>query len=669
MVPVYIKGGAWSNTEDEVLKAAVSKYGLNQWARVSTLLPKKTSKQCRARWQEYLDPRIRKSDWSREEDEKLLRLARLMPNQWRSISSTLGRTATQCVERYQKLLDEASGVESSNDLGLSGLGSEALKAVGASSSETGDFNLNAEHKEAIPDAVDLDDDEKEMLSEARARLANTKGKKATRKARERMLEESKRIALLQKRRELKQAGITTKLKAPKKKFATQFDYNADIPFEHRPTGGFYDTVEETGSNDQALREFQRKVDKSGVKDDKAREKRPRNDKIQTTIEKEAKPQDEDSLFKKRKLELPEPEFKEDDLSKLSKLDDSELETALKERANAVGSNIDDRIKDAAQRIREEKRIQSALLITEEGEGEEDEASQTADSDEVHDQFAPTSGETDVKTSIRDRLAALPKPKNDFELIDEDEEDVEFGETEDVDGMSKTVVSTSIPEDEGEKERLRAVKAEQERKNALKRRSQAVQKGLLVPSVEPGTKLSVLNADDDVQKLVDKELVKLIRSDHSKLNHTTNIPIVADLDEASRKLVAAEIEQEINMDDLAAFKTAFTKIHETSYVLNVDPVVLVSELQSLVESSNKLEKALAKQINGYVKRNEALTEQSIKDLHELKDVDRVLAAMEMLRDGELGSANTRAETLREEVDVLVQAEQRAHETYLELKRSV
>ncbi|ONH67518.1 Pre-mRNA-splicing factor CEF1 [Cyberlindnera fabianii] len=592
-----------------------------------------------------------------------------MPNQWRSISSTLGRTATQCVERYQKLLDEASGVESSNDLGLSGLGSETLKAVGASSSETGDFNLNAEHKEAIPDAVDLDDDEKEMLSEARARLANTKGKKATRKARERMLEESKRIALLQKRRELKQAGITTKLKAPKKKFATQFDYNADIPFEHRPTGGFYDTVEETGSNDQALREFQRKVDKSGVKDDKAREKRPRNDKIQTTIEKEAKPQDEDSLFKKRKLELPEPEFKEDDLSKLSKLDDSELETALKERANAVGSNIDDRIKDAAQRIREEKRIQSALLITEEGEGEEDEASQTADSDEVHDQFAPTSGETDVKTSIRDRLAALPKPKNDFELIDEDEEDVEFGETEDVDGMSKTVVSTSIPEDEGEKERLRAVKAEEERKNALKRRSQAVQKGLLVPSVEPGTKLSVLNADDDVQKLVDKELVKLIRSDHSKLNHTTNIPIVADLDEASRKLVAAEIEQEINMDDLAAFKTAFTKIHETSYVLNVDPVVLVSELQSLVESSNKLEKALAKQINGYVKRNEALTEQSIKDLHELKDVDRVLAAMEMLRDGELGSANTRAETLREEVDVLVQAEQRAHETYLELKRSV
>lgn len=46
-----------------------------------------------------------------------------------------------------------------------------------------------------------------MLSEARARLANTRGKKAKRKAREKMLEEARRLAALQKRRELKAAGI------------------------------------------------------------------------------------------------------------------------------------------------------------------------------------------------------------------------------------------------------------------------------------------------------------------------------------------------------------------------------------------------------------------------------------------------------------------------------
>ena len=46
-----------------------------------------------------------------------------------------------------------------------------------------------------------------MLAEARARLANTQGKKAKRKAREKQMEEARRLASLQKRRELRTAGI------------------------------------------------------------------------------------------------------------------------------------------------------------------------------------------------------------------------------------------------------------------------------------------------------------------------------------------------------------------------------------------------------------------------------------------------------------------------------
>jgi len=34
MVRMQIKGGVWRNTEDEILKAAVMKYGLNQWSRI-----------------------------------------------------------------------------------------------------------------------------------------------------------------------------------------------------------------------------------------------------------------------------------------------------------------------------------------------------------------------------------------------------------------------------------------------------------------------------------------------------------------------------------------------------------------------------------------------------------------------------------------------------------
>ena len=62
-------------------------------------------------------------EWSREEDEKLLHLAKLMPTQWRTIAPIVGRTATQCLERYQKLLDEAEAREN-DELRLGGPGGE-----------------------------------------------------------------------------------------------------------------------------------------------------------------------------------------------------------------------------------------------------------------------------------------------------------------------------------------------------------------------------------------------------------------------------------------------------------------------------------------------------------------------------------------------------------------
>lgn len=90
--------------QDEILKAAVMKYGKNQWSRIASLLHRKSAKQCKARWFEWLDPSIKKTEWSREEDEKLLHLAKLMPTQWRTIAPIIGRTAAQCLERYEYLL-------------------------------------------------------------------------------------------------------------------------------------------------------------------------------------------------------------------------------------------------------------------------------------------------------------------------------------------------------------------------------------------------------------------------------------------------------------------------------------------------------------------------------------------------------------------------------------
>ncbi|KAF5358157.1 hypothetical protein D9756_001798 [Leucocoprinus leucothites] len=239
MVRIIIKGGVWKNTEDEVLKAAIAKYGKNQWARISSLLVRKTPKQCKARWYEWLDPSIKKTEWSKTEDEKLLHLAKLMPTQWRTIAPLVGRTATQCLERYQKLLDEAEAKEN-EELGLAGPGDTGPGAEDVRKLRPGEIDPDPETKPARPDPIDMDEDEKEMLSEARARLANTQGKKAKRKARERQLEEARRLAVLQKKRELKAAGIIMRHKVKRK----GMDYNADIPFEKKPAPGFYDTSDE-----------------------------------------------------------------------------------------------------------------------------------------------------------------------------------------------------------------------------------------------------------------------------------------------------------------------------------------------------------------------------------------------------------------------------------------
>ena len=325
-----VKGGVWTNIEDEILKASVSKYGLNQWARVSSLLARKSAKQCKARWTEWLDPAIRKLEWSKEEDEKLLHLAKLMPTQWRTIAPIVGRTATQCLERYQKLLDEAEQRE--DDLRLGGPeGGETQAPTGddVRKLRPGEMDPDPESKPARPDTIDLDEDEKEMLSEARARLANTQGKKAKRKARERQLEESRRLALLQKRRELKNAGINIKINHKKK---GQMDYNADVPFEHAPASGFYDTLDEQAANEDEREAFdprrqQLARKRQGDQEDNGDQKRQKKGKDEGPSSAAAAAKagqmqmmrEREQMSKRRALNLPAPQVSDAEMEDIVKM--------------------------------------------------------------------------------------------------------------------------------------------------------------------------------------------------------------------------------------------------------------------------------------------------------------------------------------------------------------
>lgn len=368
-VPVYVKGGVWTNLEDQIVKAAIQKYGTHQWSKIASLLQRKTAKQCETRWNEYLNPKINFDEFSKEEDARLLDLARRLPNQWRTIADAMGRTAQVCIDRYNRLME---GDEHDPELSL---GSSLEFKVG-------DLNPKSDTLAAKPDESELADDEREMLAEARARLLNTQGKKATRKIRERMLEESKRIAQLQKRRELKQAGIKTAIKQPKKRYATEIDYNKDIVYEQAPLPGIYDTSLEDERLVKEFQDYKKKVDRRGIKNKES----SKNDssgrgKVQDDVLQVKKGNLERKIltddYKKPPLTLPKP-----------------------------GARVAVVEEDVA--IKKRKLLDSGIGVKIE-----------------HERHFEPAGTTQVPSkpvSLKDLFKRLPKPKNDFEIILDDEED-------------------------------------------------------------------------------------------------------------------------------------------------------------------------------------------------------------------------------------------------------
>ena len=346
MVRVFIKGGVWKNSEDEILKAAIMKYGKQQWARVASLLNRKSAKQCKARWNEWLDPSVKKIEWTREEEEKLLHLAKLMPSQWRTIGSLLnGRSATQCQEHYERLLDEAVLENQKSEGSNKGSSSEASASVSVSDSlrrrhtlKPGDIDSHPETKPARPDPIDMDEDEIEMLQEARARLANTQGKKAKRKQREKILNEAKRLADLQKRRELKQAGLLSssmKTRSRVRGGRREIDLGVEIPFHKPAPAGFHDVSVEREKTEHIrhnrlkkvnLRQINENIYQSRDREESMAKKKEENRlrsleraNAALAIHEVSKKNDPIAERKRGILKMPEPVVKDDELREVAKL--------------------------------------------------------------------------------------------------------------------------------------------------------------------------------------------------------------------------------------------------------------------------------------------------------------------------------------------------------------
>jgi len=107
---------SWSAAEDQTMTARIEE--LNQenpyekgfmetakfWNEVSRCTPGRTSKQCRERWRNAVDPGISHEPWSEEEDKNLMSLHAQFGNKWTRISDFLpGRTENGSKSRFKSL--------------------------------------------------------------------------------------------------------------------------------------------------------------------------------------------------------------------------------------------------------------------------------------------------------------------------------------------------------------------------------------------------------------------------------------------------------------------------------------------------------------------------------------------------------------------------------------
>ncbi|XP_045793799.1 transcription factor MYB114-like [Trifolium pratense] len=96
-----LRKGAWTKFEDELLKDCIQRYGVGKWHLVPQRAGlKRCRKSCRMRWLNYLNPNIKRGEFSEDEVDLMIKLHNLLGNRWSLIAGRLpGRTSND-VKNY-----------------------------------------------------------------------------------------------------------------------------------------------------------------------------------------------------------------------------------------------------------------------------------------------------------------------------------------------------------------------------------------------------------------------------------------------------------------------------------------------------------------------------------------------------------------------------------------
>lgn len=90
--------------EDFKLSELVSRYGVHQWATIARKFRNKTTKQCRERWQNYVNPSLRLGEWDESEDLLLVEKYNEIGPKWTNLTQFFtGRSVNNVRNRWLKL--------------------------------------------------------------------------------------------------------------------------------------------------------------------------------------------------------------------------------------------------------------------------------------------------------------------------------------------------------------------------------------------------------------------------------------------------------------------------------------------------------------------------------------------------------------------------------------
>ncbi|CAD8062929.1 unnamed protein product [Paramecium primaurelia] len=117
----------WSQEEEQMLKEEVENSKNLKWHEIQFQIFMKSNgryfkkaKQCRERWNNYLDPQINRNNWKPEEDLCLMKLAQSEGMKWSKISYKMkNRTENQVKNRFKSLINkETKGNQQQLEIGV-----------------------------------------------------------------------------------------------------------------------------------------------------------------------------------------------------------------------------------------------------------------------------------------------------------------------------------------------------------------------------------------------------------------------------------------------------------------------------------------------------------------------------------------------------------------------